>query len=202
VAHADRAVVYLFEYLEIFHDRSRRHSSLRMLVPVGYADLRRRSVNVAWLSCSGSSRQRPSHLISKSWCQQLESNPRRREPDGSSDRLAVGRGRAQPGVPWAAPKDFFRAPLEVDWPHRGRVRVGRRAYCHTGDGRVSSGMLRGARGPRFQSPPRARPAAAEFRLLCEVGECRLPAATPLPIPHRNGIAVRGQTRTRVPAGIP
>ena len=37
----------LFEYLEIFHNRTRRHSSLGMLTPVDYENLHRESATVA-----------------------------------------------------------------------------------------------------------------------------------------------------------
>jgi transposase InsO family protein len=37
----------LFEYLETFHNRTRRHSSLGMLTPVDYENLHRGSASVA-----------------------------------------------------------------------------------------------------------------------------------------------------------
>ncbi len=37
----------LFEYLEIFHNRNRRHSSLGMLTPVEYENLQRESASAA-----------------------------------------------------------------------------------------------------------------------------------------------------------
>jgi len=37
----------LFEYLEIFHNRTRRHSSLGMLTPVDYENLHPESASVA-----------------------------------------------------------------------------------------------------------------------------------------------------------
>jgi transposase InsO family protein len=37
----------IFEYLEVFHNRTRRHSSLGMLTPVDYENLNRGSAGVA-----------------------------------------------------------------------------------------------------------------------------------------------------------
>ncbi|MFI0796950.1 DDE-type integrase/transposase/recombinase [Micromonospora rubida] len=47
VAHPDRVGQRIFEYLEIFHNRQRRHSSLGMLSPIEYERVRPMSLSVA-----------------------------------------------------------------------------------------------------------------------------------------------------------